>query len=250
MKQWILGNWKMNGSCQAVSEYVQVMSHQSSTQGKIIGLSVPSVYVPHFLSHPLYQHGELSYMIGGQDCAREQKAGPHTGEVSASMLKDVGAQFVLVGHSERRTLGESNTDIRQKFQAALAANLIPVLCIGETRLHFEQGQGKDVVKQQLLDVLHPTAPQATWVIAYEPVWSIGTGLIPEPSYLKEMMGSIRTLLREKELPPHTFPPVLYGGSVQEDNIAMLQKDSEADGFLVGGASLNAERFCALIRLLV
>ena len=249
MKQWILGNWKMNGSCQAVSEYVQVMNQQSSAQGKIIGLSVPSVYVPHFLSHPLYQQGELPYMIGGQDCAREQKAGPHTGEVSASMLKDVGAHFVLVGHSERRTLGETSTDIRQKFEAALEANLIPVLCVGETRLHFEQGQGKDVVRHQLLDVVSPLPPHATWVIAYEPVWSIGTGLTPEPSYLKDMIGSIRTLLREKELSPHMFPPILYGGSVQENNIAALQKDSEADGFLVGGASLNAERFCALVRLL-
>ena len=188
--------------------------------------------------------------VSGQDCSTETKEGAHTGEVLASMLRDVGARYVIVGHSERRQFYcETDDLVNRKTHAGLASGLTVIMCVGETLDQREQGSAENVVSQQLNGGLSGlTASDLDRIIvAYEPVWAIGTGRTATPEQAQEMHAFIRRVFAER----HSTAAgdtlrVLYGGSVKPDNIAGLMKQPDIDGALVGGASLQAESFAEIV----
>jgi triosephosphate isomerase (TIM) len=183
--------------------------------------------------------------LGGQDCSPEP-SGAYTGDISAPMLKDAGATYVIVGHSERRAQHhETDELVRAKAQAALKAGLIPIVCIGETQAEREAGQQAAVVIRQLRRSLPAGATSDTVVIAYEPVWAIGTGLTPTPGDVAAIHNGIRALLAEVGGPSAAKTRVLYGGSVKPSNCRELLTLDNVDGALVGGASLKASDFLAI-----
>ncbi len=183
--------------------------------------------------------------LGGQDCSPEP-GGAFTGDISAAMLKDAGATYVIVGHSERRTHHhETNELVRAKAEAALKAGLIAIVCVGETRAEREAGQQAAVVIRQLRRSLPAGATSETVVIAYEPVWAIGTGLTPTPADVAVIHNGIRALLAEIGGPSAARTRLLYGGSVKPSNCSELLTLDNVDGALVGGASLKAADFLAI-----
>src|SRR6266700_3136534 len=183
--------------------------------------------------------------VAAQDCSTETEEGAHTGEVAAFMIRDVGATYVIVGHSERRQFYfETDTIVRRKVQAAITSGLTAIFCVGESLAQRDQGIAENVVRGQLSDGLGGlTASDLDRIIvAYEPVWAIGTGRTATPEQAQEMHAFIRRVFAERysEAAAESLR-ILYGGSVKPDNIAALMKQSDIDGALVGGASLNAER---------
>lgn len=181
--------------------------------------------------------------LGGQDC-HERPAGAFTGDISAPMLADAGARFVILGHSERRALhGESDSDVAAKVRAAWAAGLTAILCIGETEAQYRAGETLSVLGAQIAGSLPDGATARNTVIAYEPVWAIGTGLTPTPDEIAAVHGFIRGRLPDAGL------SVLYGGSVSAGNAATIFALADVDGGLVGGASLNAAAFGPVISAL-
>jgi triosephosphate isomerase (TIM) len=191
-----------------------------------------------------------SIKVAGQDCSTETEEGAHTGEVLASMLRDVGARYVIVGHSERRQLyAESDAQVNKKTHAGVASGLRVIMCVGETLDQREQGSAESVVSQQLSAGLNGlTASDLDRIIlAYEPVWAIGTGRTATPEQAQEMHAFIRRVFAER----HSSEAgealrILYGGSVKPDNVAGLMKQPDIDGALVGGASLKAESFAEIV----
>jgi triosephosphate isomerase len=183
--------------------------------------------------------------LGGQDC-HFSKGGAHTGDISALMLKDAGASYVIVGHSERRSdHHEDNGLVAAKAAAALAAGLAVILCVGETRTEREAGEALPVVAAQLAGSMPANAAASRLVIAYEPVWAIGTGLTPSPEDVAEMHGFIRDQLDRHLGGGSGEVRILYGGSVKPTNARELLSLADVDGALVGGASLKAEEFLAI-----
>ena len=188
--------------------------------------------------------------VAGQNCATESKHGAHTGEVAADMLKDAGASHVIVGHSERRQYySETDAMVNRKAQAGLQADLTVILCVGETLEQREGGNAESVVRGQVEGGLRglTSSDLARIIIAYEPVWAIGTGHTATPEQAQEMHAFIRRVLADRysaELAGATR--ILYGGSVKPDNIAGLMRKEDVDGALVGGASLDAEAFAEIV----
>lgn len=188
--------------------------------------------------------------IAGQDCATETKHGAHTGEVAADMLKDVGCTHVIIGHSERRQFyGETDESVNKKTKAALHAGLKAIVCVGEMLAEREAGNDQKVVKTQLTGALDglTVSDMERIIIAYEPVWAIGTGVTATPEQAQEMHGFIRQILTEthsEETAQNTR--ILYGGSVKAENIKDLMKQADIDGALVGGASLDADSFANIV----
>jgi triosephosphate isomerase len=189
-------------------------------------------------------------LVAGQNCSTETKEGAHTGEVSAAMLKDAGARVVIIGHSERRQFYcETDTSVNKKNLAALAAGLTAIVCVGESLAQRDAGEAESVVNAQLSGGLAGLTPDLLEriIIAYEPVWAIGTGRTATPDQAQEMHAFIRRFLTD------TFGAasaaamrILYGGSVKPDNIAGLMKQADIDGALVGGASLKANDFAQIV----
>ncbi|MCA1623012.1 MAG: triose-phosphate isomerase [Acidobacteria bacterium] len=188
--------------------------------------------------------------VAAQNCSTEQKHGAHTGEVSAEMIKDVGASHIIIGHSERRQFyGETNESVNLKTKACLLFDLTAIVCIGEMLAEREAGNAENVVKSQLIGALEglTVTDMKRIIIAYEPVWAIGTGKTATPEQAQEMHAFIRQTLSEmngKEV-SETIR-ILYGGSVKPDNIESLMKQTDIDGALVGGASLEAESFSKIV----
>jgi triosephosphate isomerase len=183
--------------------------------------------------------------IGGQDCHAEP-SGAFTGDISAEMLSDLGAKAVIVGHSERRTYHkETDVEVRAKAQAAWRAGLTAIVCIGETRSEREAGRTLDVLGHQLDGSLPDGATAANLVVAYEPVWAIGTGLTPTPADVAEVHAFIRGRLAARYGDTAESIRILYGGSVKPSNVAELMAVANVDGALVGGASLKAEDFLGI-----
>ena len=188
--------------------------------------------------------------IAAQDCSTEQTEGAHTGEVGAEMLKDVGASHVIIGHSERRQFyDETDGSVNKKTKAALATGLTAIVCVGEVLAERESGSAESVVKTQLVAATDglTVSDMERIIIAYEPVWAIGTGKVATPEQAQEMHGFIRQTVGEthgKEIA--NAIRVLYGGSVKPDNIAGLMRQADIDGALVGGASLDAESFAQIV----
>jgi triosephosphate isomerase len=185
-------------------------------------------------------------VIGAQDC-HPAASGAHTGDLSAPMLADAGALMVIVGHSERRTdHGETDDLVRAKAVAALGAGLTPIICVGETRAERESGEADSVVSRQLAASVPDQAADADIVIAYEPVWAIGTGLTPTSADIAEMHKSLRDQLVERFGPKGATIPLLYGGSLKPANAREILAIENVNGGLVGGASLLADDFFAII----
>lgn len=188
--------------------------------------------------------------VAGQDCSTETEFGAHTGEVSAAMLKDAGCSHVIIGHSERRQFyGETDQSVNKKTKAALAGGLTAIVCVGEMLAEREAGNAETIVETQLSGGLEglTVADMERIIIAYEPVWAIGTGKTATPEQAQEMHGFIRQTLagtHGKEIADKTR--ILYGGSVKPENIKTLMGQEDVDGALVGGASLEAESFAAIV----
>jgi triosephosphate isomerase (TIM) len=188
--------------------------------------------------------------VAAQNCATQNEFGAHTGEVAPVMIKDAGCTHVIIGHSERRQFyGESDSSVNQKTQAALAAGLTAIVCVGESLAEREGGEAENVVKTQLVKGLDglTVADMERIIIAYEPVWAIGTGKTATPEQAQEMHGHIRgTVAETQSNDVADSVRVLYGGSVKPDNIATLMSQPDVDGALVGGASLEADSFAQIV----
>ena len=242
----VAGNWKMNGTRAqlAVAQAVAAGVDADLAARLDVALCPPATLVA-AAAHAL---SGTAVAVGGQDCHAAAN-GAHTGDVSAEMLKDAGATHVIVGHSERRTdHGETDADVRAKLEAARRAGLVAIVCIGETRAEREAGRALEVVRGQL-DGSLPEGIDATGVvIAYEPVWAIGTGLTPTNADIEEVHAAIRDALSAKASAADVAAMrILYGGSVKPGNAAEILALANVDGALVGGASLKAEDFLGIVR---
>ncbi|WP_260922407.1 triose-phosphate isomerase [Novosphingobium sp. 9] len=238
---YIVGNWKMNGTRAMLNELRAI----DRAAGRLPRVQV-AIAPPATLIFRARDAVEL-IGIGGQDC-HALESGAFTGDVSAPMLRDAGADFTIVGHSERRTLhGESNSDVRAKAEAALSANLGVIVCVGESLDVREAGRALDVVTAQLGESL-PLSEQAAekLSVAYEPIWAIGTGKVCAASDVAEMHAALRAKLVEVYGEAGAQVRILYGGSVKADNAGELLETPEVGGALVGGASLTAESFLAIV----
>lgn len=233
------GNWKMNGLKDTLSE-LRTLEDKHGDADIAILICPPFTLISACEDTP--------FDIGGQDC-HTAEAGAHTGDISAEMLADAGASYVLVGHSERRTdHGETDALIAEKSLAAYDAGLIAVICIGETLAERENGTTLEVVDAQLAGSVPDTADAQTTVIAYEPVWAIGTGKVPTTDQIAEVHAHIRSRLIERFDDGAEFS-LLYGGSVKGSNAAEIFAVPHVDGALVGGASLTADAFSPIIAAL-
>ena len=204
------------------------------------------VFPPATALHALARaRGPEDPRLGAQNCSTEKK-GAFTGEIAAEQAHEAGAEFVLVGHSERRRLFcESDALVRRKLVAAWRASLTPVLCVGETLAERERRETRDILARQIQRALEGASPRAPLIVAYEPVWAIGTGVVAVPEEVGEAHAWIREELTSAGRPGEPGTPVLYGGSVDPKNAASLAAISAVDGFLVGGASLGAPSFLAI-----
>ena len=244
-RKLIAGNWKMNGLRQRGVALAEDLVERAGIAGPLSWDLV--ICPPATLLGPVgaaLQGSQIA--LGGQNCHQAQ-SGAHTGEVSAEMLADAGCRYVIVGHSERRAdQGEDDALVRSKAEAALAAGLTPIVCVGETAAQREAGAALAVIEAQVTGSLPPGVEGAKLVMAYEPVWAIGTGQTASPADVAEVHGHIRVLLkRDLGAGPSMDVRILYGGSVKPENAAELLAVADVDGALVGGASLNAEDFWAI-----
>jgi triosephosphate isomerase (TIM) len=239
----IAGNWKMNGLKASQQELAEIVAGAAALREKIdVMVCPPATLIVLFVARA---DGVIA--IGGQDCHPEP-SGAFTGDISAEMLADLGATAVIVGHSERRALhNESDAEVRRKAQAVWRAGLLAIVCIGETRDDRAAGQTLSVVGTQLANSVPDGATARNLVIAYEPVWAIGTGLTPTPADVAEVHGFIRERLTARFPGAGQGIRVLYGGSVKPSNAKELMAVANVDGALVGGASLKAEEFLAIAR---
>jgi triosephosphate isomerase (TIM) len=238
----VAGNWKMNGLRSALSE-IEAMAAacDDALRGRIDLLVCPPATV--IAAAAQAANGRLA--IGGQDC-HAKASGAHTGDVAAEMLADAGASHVIVGHSERRTdHGETDAVVKAKAEAALRAGLVAIVCVGETEAERKGGQTLDVVGRQIAGSLPAGATAENTVIAYEPVWAIGTGLTPTPADVAEVHNFLRKSLNELMGASGAGVRILYGGSVKPSNAAELMAVENVDGALVGGASLTAKDFMGI-----
>lgn len=239
-RKYVVGNWKMNGLTGAVAEAQSIFAAAARSPSVDVALCPPFTLI-----------GAMSAAapegaVGGQDCHAEA-SGAFTGSVAAPMLVDAGASLTIVGHSERREgFGESDADVKVKAEAALAAGLSVILCVGEPRSVRESGGAIDHVLKQVRESLPDDFERARLAIAYEPIWAIGTGLVPTVEDVAAMHGSIRAALSERIGAGAAEVRILYGGSVNGDNAAELLGASDVDGALVGGASLTAAKFVPII----
>lgn len=229
MAKWVVGNFKMNGTNEMVCAYGETMAAlaaKSSTTNHLVVLP-PLPYIAQLQK----AFKDLPIQLGAQDCSIFEGQGAFTGEVSNFMLKDLGCGFVLAGHSERRhKMGETQSLVIAKVKAIQQEGLMPILCIGETKEEYDAGQTLAVLQNQLSNL-----PQGPMIIAYEPVWAIGTGLTASLELIEQRISEIKAMLSRTT-------PVLYGGSVTLDNVKDILGISNVDGVLVGGASLKPEQF--------
>ncbi len=242
----VAGNWKMNGSLDSARELLAGISGGVSPAMKAeVAVCPPYVY----LAEVQKQLADSGVAWGGQNLASET-SGAYTGEVAASMLLDFDCKYVIVGHSERRSYyGEDDDLVARKYALARAAGLKPILCVGETLEEREQGVTEEVVGRQLDAVieLEGVAALADGVIAYEPVWAIGTGVTASPEQAQEVHAFIRSRVAAHSAQIADGVQILYGGSMKPDNAKELIAKADIDGGLIGGASLKAEDFLAICR---
>lgn len=241
----IAGNWKMNGLKSSMAEFEAMLAGASDVAGKAdLLVCPPATLIADFAERA---RASKTLGVGAQDC-HAKPSGAHTGDISAEMLADAGARAIIVGHSERRAdHGETDVMVRQKAEAVWRAGLTAIVCIGETQHQRDQGQTLDICRGQL-NVSLPDASRAdNLVVAYEPVWAIGTGLTPTVGDVEQIHRFIRELLMARFKGEGARIRILYGGSVKPSNAAELMAVANVNGALVGGASLKAADFLAIAR---
>jgi len=241
----IAGNWKMNGLRSSMAEFEAMLAGASGVAGKAdLLVCPPATLIAAFAEK---SRGAKGLAIGGQDC-HPKSSGAHTGDISAEMLADAGAKAVIVGHSERRAdHGESDALVRQKAQAAWRAGLTAIVCIGETQGQRDAGQTLEICRGQLGGSLPDGAAADRLVVAYEPVWAIGTGLTPTAKDVEQIHQFIRETLTERFNGEGAKMRILYGGSVKPSNAKELMAVANVNGALIGGASLKAADFLAIAK---
>lgn len=240
-RKMVAGNWKMNGKTASAIALTQAVEAGSKGLGAVdIVLFPPFLHIP--IVADIIRHSDIAF--GAQNVS-EHGDGAFTGEVSGAMLRDVGCDYVLIGHSERRQMaGESNELVAKKFLAAQESNLLPILCLGETLSQREAGETESIVGEQLAAVVE-CAGLAVFehaVIAYEPVWAIGTGVTATPDQAEAVHAFIRAQLAAQDAKIADVVRIIYGGSMNPLNAKELLAQPNVDGGLVGGASLKAEDF--------
>ena len=246
-KPFIAGNWKMNLTTREAVALAQKLV-ESLTGVADVEIGIAPVFTVLSAVAEVVRGSNVQLLAQNLFWV---DSGAYTGEISGPMLKDVGCSHVIVGHSERRQyFGETDAGVNQKLKAAFASGLVPICCVGETLNEREQGKTKTIVERQLKGGLKdiPRADAARIVIAYEPVWAIGTGKTATPDQAQEVHAHIRRLLAG--LYDHDLAEgirIQYGGSVKSDNVAELMRQPDLDGALVGGASLKADSFSAIVR---
>jgi triosephosphate isomerase len=238
----IAGNWKMNGSLAANQDLLLAIGNTLGTPACKVAVCVPALY----LAQVQNLCGASSMLWGAQDVSCFEQ-GAYTGEISASMLKDFGVRYVLVGHSERRQYhGETDEHVATKAQRALASGITPIVCVGETLAQREAGLTAEVVKRQLAAVIHANGHCISEiVVAYEPVWAIGTGKTASPEQAQEVHAMLRQQLAAASQQADLIS-ILYGGSMNAANASALLAQRDIDGGLVGGASLKAADFLSIV----
>lgn len=242
--KYVIGNWKMNGdlSSSLLAQEINAGVIDLNLKNTRVGICPPFTLIGYILS----QVKNLSLMIGAQDCHFKDN-GAHTGDISALMLSQIGVNMVLVGHSERRANhGETDEIVNAKAQKAIEFGLIPVICVGETLDQRESGSAVSTVLDQISKSVPENAPADKIIIAYEPVWAIGTGKVAGPNDILEMHEAIRALLAKKYSNADIIP-ILYGGSVNAANARDILHLANVDGALVGGASLKSADFLEIIK---
>lgn len=241
LRKFIVGNWKMNGLRSSMPEIINIANAAAELPTIDSAICPPSTLITAAAT------AAPEFQIGGQDCHHEKK-GAFTGTISAEMLANAGASLTIVGHSERRIgCGETSELIRSKATAALSQGLNVILCVGETNETRQKGDAEAFVLSQLNESLPDLVEGRELVIAYEPVWAIGTGLTPTTDDVRAMHLAIRNLLIERYGPDGETIRILYGGSVTGDNANELLSIVNVDGALVGGASLTAEKFIPIMK---
>jgi len=244
-KPFVAGNWKMHGSKASIKELITGLNQLADKVGEAqVAICPPAIYID-------YANNCLSasnIAMGAQNLCTEPKQGAFTGEVSAQMILDMGCKYVIVGHSERRAYyGETDNVVAEKVAVALQSGLIPILCVGETLEEREADQVEAVISTQLNAILERVGIQAfeTIVIAYEPIWAIGTGKTASSAQAQEVHAFIRGQLAKRDESVAQKTIIQYGGSVKPNNAAELFSQPDIDGGLIGGASLNAADFMSI-----
>ncbi|WP_137752579.1 triose-phosphate isomerase [Sphingopyxis sp. L1A2A] len=239
-RKYVVGNWKMNGLSAAIGDAQAIFAAAGEHPGVDVALCPPFTLIGAMVA------AAPGAAIGGQDC-HHAASGAFTGSVAAAMLADAGARLVIVGHSERREgCGEGDADVRAKAEAGLSAGLSVILCVGEPREIRESGGAIDYVLAQIAGSVPGDFAADRLAIAYEPIWAIGTGLVPTVADVAAMHGAIRGALAARFGGAADDMRILYGGSVNGDNAAELLDASDVDGALVGGASLTAAKFVPIV----
>lgn len=234
-KKIIIGNWKMNKNWNETEEFFKNLNKAKLNlkDDMLWGIALPAINL-----ELASKNRPNTFIVAAQDISKHEK-GAFTGEISADMLKSINVDAVVIGHSERRTYHkESDQDINQKAKMALDSNILPIICVGETLEQYEKGLSKEVVKNQL-SINLANIDAAKVVIAYEPIWAIGTGKTATIEYAQEMCAYIRSLTSDQTL-------IQYGGSVNANNVDEFLAQADIDGALVGGASLEVDSFLSLI----
>ncbi|MEJ2309602.1 MAG: triose-phosphate isomerase [Gammaproteobacteria bacterium] len=242
----VAGNWKMNGSRESIRNLLDgVKAGMGEVKSAEVAVCAPAIYIP--LVEELLSGSAVAW--GGEDLSVHD-SGAYTGEIAASMLNDFGCKYVIIGHSERRTYHEESDElVAAKYEAAMNAGLIPIFCIGETLEEREQGITNDVVARQVDAVVDKlgVAALAKGVIAYEPVWAIGTGKTATPEQAQEVHAFIRSRIAASDAAVAEGVQILYGGSMNAGNASELLAQPDIDGGLIGGASLKADDFLTIAK---
>ena len=240
---YFIANWKMYGSISSLNslnKLIKLTNLKKFNKAKIIYFP-PFTLIQNFIKK--FKNTNIS--LGGQNCHHVENYGPFTGFISSKMLKDLGCKYVILGHSENRIAGETDEIINKKIHSALNKNLKIIFCIGETLKEKRKKITYSVLNRQINKGLKKIKNYKNILIAYEPVWSIGSGIIPKPQALKETTNIIKLFLAKKM--NFKNPKILYGGSVNPKNIYLLKNIGNLDGFLIGGASQNSNKFIDIIK---
>ena len=243
---YFIGNWKMFGDFSSI-KIINKLNKFYSKFKKIHYKNKIILCVPYTLIHFFKEKNKSKHIyFGAQDCHQHQTNGPFTGSISASMIKKVGAQYVILGHSENRSSGDTNHKIKDKIKSALNEKLRIIFCIGETFKERIEKKTISVLRKQIKGSIDKKYNLNKIIIAYEPVWSIGTGKVPQKNELRKIFIFVKREIK-KIFKIKYFPIVIYGGSVNAKNISMFSSISEIDGFLIGGASRSSKKFIDIIK---
>ncbi|QJC30201.1 triose-phosphate isomerase [Enterobacteriaceae endosymbiont of Plateumaris sericea] len=245
---FIIGNWKLNGNTIFVKNYInKIKNFLNKKKLNYCKISIAPSYTYLYLSNIYLNNTKIALTAQNVDI---NLSGSFTGEISINMLKDIGVKYVIIGHSERRIFHkETNEYISKKFHIIKSNDLIPILCIGETKLEKDMNQTKDICAKQIDVILNDQGVQAfnNTIIAYEPIWAIGSGKSANPIEVQNIHKFIRDYIAQKDLNISKNIIIQYGGSINENNIDMFIKQKDINGFLIGKASLTAENFISIVK---